>query len=328
MTNIKTRDFQGRYIDGSTYNSYGFFLQDEILLNQKTSVLLGGRLSNFNAGFIIPEESGITSSGGESDLNFHSITGSFGFLYRLKDGINLNFNFGQGFRAPNLSDLSKFGESKGNTFEIPNPELEPEKIINIETGIRLNLEKLKGDFFIYQSVITGLIASADAEYNGLPTLERGGEIYKVKAKKNIGEAFIRGIEASIFHNISSSFYFYSNFTYTYGKNTTFDEPVGGIPPAFGLIGINYSHNKHSFDFFSRFASKQNRLSADDLDDPRIPHNGTPGWQTLNFRYRTDIGEHLLFQLSLENIFDTNYREHGSGINGPGRNFILSIRYKN
>lgn len=328
VTNIRTKDFQGRYIDGSTYNSYGLFIQDEISLNEKITVILGSRFSSFNTGMTIPEESDISSISGTIDENYNSMTGSFGLIYRLKNGINLNFNLGQGFRAPNLSDLSKFGESKGNIFEIPNTELKPEKILNIETGIRLNLEKLHGDFFVYQSSISELIASADAEYNGSSTIERGGETYKVKAKKNIGKAFIRGIETSASYRISSSFYSYANFTYTYGQNTTYDEPVGGIPPAFGLLGIKYLLNKYSADFFIRFASKQSRLSADDLDDSRIPDNGTPGWQTFNFRYRMNLGDHLIFQFSIENIFDTNYREHGSGINGPGRNLILSVRYKN
>jgi hemoglobin/transferrin/lactoferrin receptor protein len=77
----------------------------------------------------------------------------------------------------------------------------------------------------------------------------------------------------------------------------------------------------------RFASKQDRLSADDKDDPRIPDGGTPGWQTYNLRAGLKLVNFGDLQFAVENIFDYNYRKHGSGVNGPGRNFILSLELK-
>ncbi|HES59555.1 MAG TPA: TonB-dependent receptor [Caldithrix sp.] len=115
-----------------------------------------------------------------------------------------------------------------------------------------------------------------------------------------------------------------NATLTYGQNTTLSEPIGGIPPLFGLFGIQYRHNKYKADLYTRFAAKQDRLSADDMDDPRIPNGGTPPWQTYNFRLNYQISAFLNAQFAVENILDYNYREHGSGMNGPGRNFIISI----
>ncbi len=68
-----------------------------------------------------------------------------------------------------------------------------------------------------------------------------------------------------------------------------------------------------------------RLSADDLDDPRIPEHGTPGWYTVNARMQWDVSRLLQLQVAMENILDQLYREHGSGVNGPGRNFIVGIQ---
>ena len=34
-------------------------------------------------------------------------------------------------------------------------------------------------------------------------------------------------------------------------------------------------------------------------------------------------ENSMLALAVENITDEDYRVHGSGVNGPGRNFILS-----
>ena len=79
--------------------------------------------------------------------------------------------------------------------------------------------------------------------------------------------------------------------------------------------------------YTRFAGKQDRLSADDLDDPRIPAGGTPAWQTVNLRAGIGLFNGTYFQFSIENIFDVNYREHGSGVNGPGRNFVFSFEFR-
>lgn len=78
--------------------------------------------------------------------------------------------------------------------------------------------------------------------------------------------------------------------------------------------------------YTRFNGAQTRLSLDDKDDPRIPPGGTPSWATGNLRSTLQVQEALSLQVSLENLFDLNYREHGSGINAPGLNLILSLRY--
>jgi len=69
------------------------------------------------------------------------------------------------------------------------------------------------------------------------------------------------------------------------------------------------------------------LSADDRLDPRIPAAGTLSWMTINFKLNHKIRNWLRVQAALENILDYAYREHGSGINSPGRNFFLSLIIK-
>lgn len=138
-----------------------------------------------------------------------------------------------------------------------------------------------------------MLASADASYNGLSTIEKDGAV-----------------------------------TTTYGQNTTNNEPVGGIPPSFGILGLKWDTETYYFDFYMRFATKQDRLSADDKDDPRIPEGGTPGWRIFNLRTGFNFLDFTNLQFAVENIFDYNYREHGSGVNGPGRNFIVSLEFNN
>ena len=73
------------------------------------------------------------------------------------------------------------------------------------------------------------------------------------------------------------------------------------------------------------ATKQDKLSGGDIDDHRIPDDGTPGWVVVNLKsgiYWKKFGINLAFN----NIFNEAYRVHGSGIDGLGRHLAGSIRY--
>ena len=68
-----------------------------------------------------------------------------------------------------------------------------------------------------------------------------------------------------------------------------------------------------------FASQQDRLSPRDVLDPRINPDGTPGWATINLLFSWQASARTELGFRLENLADKDYREHGSGINAPGRN---------
>ncbi|MBN1348972.1 TonB-dependent receptor [candidate division KSB1 bacterium] len=322
-SSARQKDSRGRYPDDAAYTSIGIFLQDDVALSQKLHLIFGIRYSLFRAKFNLPP------SNDESNLNlveqnFQAATARIGGNFDINKYVTLKSTIARAFRAPNLSDLSKLGESKGDTYEVPNPDLQPEKLLSWEFGVAIRSTKVQFDAVWYHSRLTDLIANADARYNGSGSIRIADVDYKIKSKQNLGDAVITGFESAFDVYLSPSFTFRSNFTSTYGENTTLHEPIGGIPPAFGLVGLNWQHDTHQFECFVRFAASQKRLSADDEDDPRIPIGGTPGWWTLNSRLVWQLWQTCRLQLALENMLDVNYREHGSGINGPGRNLILSL----
>ncbi|GAB4411954.1 MAG: TonB-dependent receptor [Bryobacter sp.] len=64
------------------------------------------------------------------------------------------------------------------------------------------------------------------------------------------------------------------------------------------------------------------------DNTRVPlYSATAGWAAFHVRAGIPIGEKLDAIVALENIFDQNYRIHGSGNDAPGRNFYLRLRYR-
>jgi outer membrane receptor protein involved in Fe transport len=98
-----------------------------------------------------------------------------------------------------------------------------------------------------------------------------------------------------------------------------------IPPLYGRFGANYEIKHWNFTAESLFAGKQSRLAQGDKDDNRIPFGGTPGWHALNLYagYTADV---FSIRTGLQNIFNEDYRTHGSGINGVGRSGWLSVQF--
>ena len=114
-------------------------------------------------------------------------------------------------------------------------------------------------------------------------------------------------------------------SYTYGQNISNDEPLNSIPPFGGLLGLRWRLNQVWAELNSRFAMEQTRLSLEDQADLRIPEGGTPAWYTLNLKFGANISKAVNLKVAVMNILDQNYREHLSGFNAPGRNFIFSAQ---
>jgi hemoglobin/transferrin/lactoferrin receptor protein len=116
-------------------------------------------------------------------------------------------------------------------------------------------------------------------------------------------------------------------TETSGTRTGRTEwPLSRIPPMQGILGLRrrWNDGRDWFDVFACVVGKQARLSARDISDRnRIPIGGTPGYATVNFRFGRMITERQRLSLVVENLFDEQYRVHGSGSDGTGVNAILS-----
>ena len=91
-------------------------------------------------------------------------------------------------------------------------------------------------------------------------------------------------------------------------------------PLNGKLGLVYRASERlRIETYLDFASRQDRLSPRDEEDPRINPLGTPEWGTINLLVSWRATAWLETGLRLQNLSDRNYREHGSGIDAPGRN---------
>lgn len=228
----------------------------------------------------------------------------------------------QGFRAPNLEDTLSLGPSNQG-FDAPNPSIEPEILWSYDLTIRWRNERHFITTTAYTSRYDELIEKIPGTYLGSAEFE--GE--PVFILDNVGKAQIDGISLSYRHSFSQGMSVWADASYVYGKQTTRNEPTSRQPPLRGNLGWRYERRSQVFSAVWSWADRQDRLSPSDIADSRIPAAGTPGYGVVHLRGQHNFSEKFGIQVSVENIFDQLYKQHGSGIFEPGRRLMLGIQAK-
>ncbi len=306
-----------RFPDGSTMDSLAGFITDDWRLTERMDVVGGLRYSRFDIE-LPPVINGIGVK-----LDPDKLTGQVGFAYKLGEGLRLVGNLGQGFRAPNIFDLGTFGDRPSNRFNIPNPDLSPERVTSYDIGFKYASDTLEYEAIAFTSRYKDKITS-------VLTGEMTASGRAIVQSRNATSLNLNGLETGVHWQATPAMNVYATATYTRGEEQfEGDEyPADRIPPLFGKLGLRYAVSEDiEVEGWSVYATRQDRLSPRDASDARINPDGTAGWASLNARLRWNIDQRTSLQLSVENLADKRYREHGSGLDEPGRNVSLGIGWR-
>jgi len=307
----------GRFPDGSTMDSAAAYLNSQWNLSDDWVLGAGLRYSSYE---ITVPTSGPDTGFGRTQLEPDDLTGNLSLAWHVTSGVNLVSNLGRGFRPPNVFDLGTLGPRPGNRFNIPSTQLDPETVVTLDLGIKLANERWQAEAFVFHSDYDDKISSIATG------VTEDGRI--VVRSENVNEMTLRGFEGGVRYQATDTLQPYAVVNYTRGDETFADgteQPADRIPPVNGRLGLAYSPpTRFQFDAWLLFAGEQDRLSARDIADPRIDPTGTGGWVTVNLRGAWQFRQDWSLALRIGNIFDRQYREHGSGIDAPGLDAALSL----
>ena len=318
---------RGPVADDATYDLLGIYVQDVFSLGDRTELTAGGRLNYASADAQIvdpnPDDDNVIDPVSES---FSAAVGSLRGTYRINADWNLYGGVSEGFRAPNLSDLTRFDVSRSGEIEIPAPELEPEEFTSLELGTRLSIGDLTAYAAAHHTFIDGLIVRSPTgdTIEGMP----------VVTKENTSDGFVQGLELGGSWLLSERMSLIGALAWLEGESdnpaTGEAEPLSRLMPLTGLLGLRWTSEDRSWwiEGTLTMVKGQDRLSARDAaDTQRIPPGGTPGFTIYSIRGGKELSENLDLFLGLENISDKDYRNHGSGQNEPGLNAIIGLDWK-
>jgi len=180
----------------------------------------------------------------------------------------------------------------------------------------------------YYTTIEDLIVRA-------PTGEIVDELQEV-TKRNAGDGHVQGVEATAQVRVAGDWRVSLMGTWMEGKVEAYptsdpvrvEDDISRVMPLTGRLALRWQPEGRSYwaEGAVDAAGKADRLSADDeRDTQRIPPGGTPGYAVFALRGGMEIADGVSVTASIENLADEDYRIHGSGVNEPGRQLVLSAR---
>lgn len=322
-------EIQGTLADDASYDIAGLFVQDAIpCLDGRLDIIPGFRYT-YASTDADKVKHPITGERMSLSDDWQSAAGALRLLVPITQDRHHTFyaNVSQGFRAPSLMDLTRYDIARSSEIEQISPDLDPERFIAYEIGFKSRIEKLVSQISYYYTSIDDMIIRT-------PT----GKIidgYTEVIKKNSGHGYVQGVE------ISETYYFMPQWSVWFAGSLT-DGKVDSYPtsssseqerdyisrlmPPTAEIGLRWQSERAKYwcELVGDFAAEADKLSVEDkLDTQRIPPGGTPGYAVCHIRAGTQLTKALALSLALENVFDEDYRIHGSGVNEPGRNLILT-----
>jgi hemoglobin/transferrin/lactoferrin receptor protein len=315
---------QGPVADDATYDTLGVYLQDRIPMGERLEWTLGARYNRAAAESdrVSDPVSGTPIS---VDEDWDQVIGSARFLYRLDpDTWHLFGGVSQGFRAPNLSDLTRFDSARTNEFEVPSPDLDPEEFLTFELGLHARTERARLEASVFYTDIRDLIVRfPTGNTNALGEFEI--------TKDNVGDGWVYGFELGGALEVVTDWTVFGDLTFLEGRQDTYptsaqqeeEEWLDRLMPLTVRLGLRWEHSDTWAEALTIFADDADKLSTrDQSDTQRIPPGGTPDYAVLHLGVGRRINDHVRVRAGVDNVFDEDYRVHGSGSNMPGRNVIV------
>jgi hemoglobin/transferrin/lactoferrin receptor protein len=324
-------EIQGPIADDSYYQWFGLYGQNKYTFSNKFNIDYGTRWSyiSVNAKKIQDPLSGdsISMKNHWNDI----VINLRGNLQTSPKSQSFYFGFSQGFRAPNLSDLTRFDSARSNEFEIPALQLEPEHYLTFDTGVKFRSSKFNYNVALYYTKIEDQIQRV---LTGNKNIDNEFEI----TKSNIGNGYNYGGELDISYMWNPQIKLQAHLAYINGKVDTLPDSGSNIEreylsrlmPINMNITVNYTSPSDDWWASSSFTaySKADRLSSRDKSDTqRIPPGGTPSFTVWDIGGGYNVSKSMKLIMNLNNVLNKNYRIHGSGQNEAGINFIVNIEYQ-
>ncbi len=315
----------------TTQTAFAGFVYEEVALSPAARIQFGGRIEynkydpeQRSAGHG-HEEEGEEHLEGELEppevrpRSFTGFSGSVGYRHDIGSASAFVSNFTVSSRAPALEELYNYGPHVGNlAFEIGNPDLEKERSIGIDVGLRSQARRVSGGVSVYYYDISNFVFAAFTNViaDGL----------RVAPFLQDDSRFV-GADAEVSFELHEHAFLNLDVGYVDAKLTARDEYLPRIPPLHGRIAVEIPYGGLTVRPELVLAAEQDKVS--------INETPTDGYAVFNINVSYLLARQNLahtFSVRAYNLTNELYRLHTSFIKniapetGRGILFNYSIRF--
>lgn len=235
----------------------GAFLQAEVEVTDRFSLVGGGRFTHIEAETFATAGLEALSPVDASDNTFVAAVNG---LYQATPALSFVGSVGQAFRAPNLVERFFEGGATGGAFQVANPELAPERSLNVDLGLRFRQPRFGLELFAFRNNIDdGIrIAALPDPVNGQPAFQN----------VNVDELRFQGVEIGGDVRVGGGVTLLASYTWLDTEDVNDPEnPVGDAFSSKTTATVRYDHpgNRFWVQWDSRFQGEQREVDL--VDNP-------------------------------------------------------------
>lgn len=321
-----TVPIQGPLGDRSRYNLFGVFAQGRAPVSEDVELTLGGRYTYASADIGRLSDGGTPPTAISAANDWENATFNARLSVQVADEWSVYGGASQAFRAPNIDDLSSLKSSRTGVISTGSLDVNPEHFVTYEVGTRHVGEEVGMQAAVFYTDIDDLITTRP-----IGTVPVTNEV--ITTQTNGANGWLAGGELEASWQLDREWRATGFVAYVDGESDVFptgsltsvEQPISRLMPLTGSLALRWTQQQGRFWLEGRTiaANHEDRLnSADRADTSRFPPGGTPGYCVLMLSSGYKATDNLDLFVTLENVTDTSYRIHGSGVNQSGFNAII------
>ena len=321
---------RGQYLSDSHQVSIGAFTELRVDPAAWLHLSVGGRGSLIEVAAPGDPESGTSAL----DRTFRAAVGRGSVTVDATDSMELLYNANQGFRAPNLDDLTA-RQQVGPGFQFENAGLEPERSLTQELGVRTKYERIELEVWAFATLLWDGIQRVVREARECPPSSPeclgSRDPFQLVNARACSRIFGGEVATNVW--LPRQVVLRATLSYAWGDGPSLGDSAGGarvplsrIPPLQGTLEGRWRHRPSGIWIGAglRWALAQGRLAVSDASDPRIPVGGTPGYGVVELRAGWRYRDWLQLSVIGENLGGAAYKVHGSSVLGAGPGVRLTL----
>ncbi|MDP2958284.1 MAG: TonB-dependent receptor [Longimicrobiales bacterium] len=302
------------------FSALGAFLQGEVEVNDRISLVAGGRYQTVQAETFetpgLEDQDPVTDSDG-------TFVGAVNGIVDVGGGFSLVGSVGRAFRSPNLIERFFDGVTpEGSGYQVRNPDLKPETSFNTDLGMRYVTKRVSVEAFTFRNTIADGI-----RIEPLGTKVNGVAAYQ---NTNVDELLFRGVEVGGEFLLGSGFSTSLSYTWQDAENANDAEiPVGETFSRKATGTLRYTHP--SDRFWTAFELRRNGEQKSVVLEDNPLGELIPSFTVMNLRggvtvFRTEGGQTHRLAVALTNLTNGLYAEFSNASffrPEPKRNLTLT-----
>ena len=298
--------FPSKYFPESDVAEAGAYLQAEIQLGDRVTVVPGVRYDHFTLDANQDDPVYIANMNPEAaDFSDAAVSPKLGIAAQVTEVLTLHAQYAGGFRAPPYSAINTgFTNPSGGYTTLPNPDLRAETSDNVEVGLRAAFDRASLGLTAFANRYDNFIEMTSAGFNPRTRLLEF-------QSRNLEQAEITGVELRGEAYLTDSVMLRGSYARIDGVEIAKaaaapplaeETPLGSIPPNEGVIGLRYVRPS------ARWGSEISVRLVEAYSQGDEGQFAPEAYQVVDLVSFVSLAESVTLRLGLLNLTDAKYFE--------------------